>query len=119
MAAVSRWRRHRHVRGHVWTARNGVLVQMDGRQLDDGAVAAMLASIGIQVRDARQSRGWFLSELAERAGVSTSVVCRLELARREPSLNQLINTSAVLGLRFSGILRQAEDEAFPLGDRPW
>lgn len=87
--------------------------------LDDRAVAAILASIGAQVRHARQMRGWYLADVAERLGLSSSVVCRMELARREPSLYQVISACAVLGMRFSDIVRKAEDEAFPLGTAPW
>lgn len=89
------------------------------RPVDDAAVAAMLASIGDQFRAARQARGWFLADLAARLGLSTSVVCRMELARREPSLYQVILTCAVLGMRVSDVFRHAEDEAFPLGAGPW
>lgn len=87
--------------------------------LDDAGRQAILAAIGVQVRAARQERGWFLSDLAEHVNVSPSVVCRLELARREPSLQQLIVVCAVLGRRFSDVMRIAEDEAFPLGRAPW
>lgn len=86
---------------------------------DEATMAAVLASIGDQIRDARQSRGWLLSDLALRVGVSPSVVCRMELARREPSIYQLINACAALEMRLSGVLRRAEDEAFPLGSGPW
>lgn len=89
------------------------------RPVDDGAVAAMLASIGSQLRTARQLRGWFLADLAARLGLSASVVCRMELARREPSLHQVILACAALGMRLSDVFRHAEDEAFPLGAGPW
>lgn len=89
------------------------------RPMDDACVAAMLASIGAQVRAARQGRGWFLSDVAERLSLSASVICRLELARREPSIHQLIMVCAVLGLRLSDVIRIAENEAFPLGPTPW
>lgn len=91
----------------------------DRQPLDSGAVVAILTSIGVQVRDARQARGWHLSDLADRVGLSPSVVCRMELARREPSLNQLISACAALDMRFSGVLHRAEDDAFPLGHGPW
>jgi transcriptional regulator with XRE-family HTH domain len=87
--------------------------------LDDAALLAILASIGGQVRDVRKARGLYLSDVAERVNVSASVVCRLELARREPSVHQLINVCAVLGQRLSDVLRIAEDTAFPLGGAPW
>jgi ribosome-binding protein aMBF1 (putative translation factor) len=99
---------------------NGVIaVAIYDAPLDDAGITAILASIGNQVREARTSRDWHLIDLAERVTVSASVICRLELARREPSLYQLICVCAVLGRRLSDILRIAEDAAFPLGDAPW
>ena len=89
------------------------------RPLDDAGLMAILTSIGTQVREARQGRGWFLSDMADRIELSPSVVCRLELARREPSLHQVITVCAVLNKRFSNVMRNAEDEAFPLGHAPW
>jgi ribosome-binding protein aMBF1 (putative translation factor) len=89
------------------------------RPLDEAAIAAILVSIGGQVRAARQRRGWYLSDVAERLDLSASVICRLELARREPSLHQLIMVCAVLGQRFSDVIRIAENEAFPMGLAPW
>jgi transcriptional regulator with XRE-family HTH domain len=90
-----------------------------GRPLTDEDITAMLASIGGQIRVARQARWLYLSDVAERVGVSQSVICRLELARREPSMYQLFQVCATLGLRLSGVLRVAEDELFPLSNMPW
>lgn len=87
--------------------------------LDDGVLTAIFASIGGQVREARHDRQWYLDDLAARVDVSASVICRLELARREPSLLQLINVCAVLGRRPSDVVREAEDDAFPFGRGPW
>lgn len=89
------------------------------RPLDDAGVAAILASIGAQVRSERQRRGWLLADMAVRLNISASVICRLELARREPSIHQLIMVCAALDRRLSDVLRIAEDEAFPLGRTPW
>jgi ribosome-binding protein aMBF1 (putative translation factor) len=89
------------------------------RPVDDPTITAMLASIGRQARDARVERGWYLSDLAVRLELSPSVVCRLELARREASVHQLITVFAAFGLRLGDALRVAEDEAFPLGSAPW
>jgi transcriptional regulator with XRE-family HTH domain len=89
------------------------------RPLDDAGISAILASVGAQVRTERQSRGWLLADLAVRINISASVVCRLELARREPSIHQLIVVCAALDRRLSDVLRLAEDEAFPLGPAPW
>jgi transcriptional regulator with XRE-family HTH domain len=87
--------------------------------MDDASLAAMLASLGNQVRDARLTRQWYLSELAERVGVSQSVICRMELARREPSMHQVLTVCGVLAHRPSMLFRMAEDDAFPMGHGPW
>jgi transcriptional regulator with XRE-family HTH domain len=94
-------------------------VNTNDRPIDDGAIAAILASIGTQVRAARQAHGWHLSDIASLLGLSPSVLCRLELARREPSFHQILSTCTALGLRLSDVLRRAENEAFPLGCGPW
>jgi transcriptional regulator with XRE-family HTH domain len=93
---------------------------VDGCQvpMDGAAFAAILGSIGDQVRHDRLDRGWFLEDLALRVGVSTSVICRLELARREASMPQLLTACAALNRRLSDVIRTAEDEAFPLWG-PW
>jgi ribosome-binding protein aMBF1 (putative translation factor) len=102
------------------TVRNGVeVVGADDRPMNSDALAAILESIGSQIRGARLARSWYLSDLAERVGISQSVVCRMELARREASFYQVVSTCAALNMRFSGVLRQAEDHAFPYGHGPW
>jgi transcriptional regulator with XRE-family HTH domain len=90
-----------------------------GGTLDAAAFAAILGSIGDQVRDARLGRGWYLEDVASRVGLSTSVICRLGLARREASMPQLISVCASLNRRLSDVMRTAEDEAFPYGGGPW
>ena len=91
----------------------------DRRPVNQADVTAILASIGAQIRMARQRKEWFLSDLADLVGVSTSVVCRIELARREPSFHQLVMVCAALERRLSDVIRIAEDEAYPLGLAPW
>lgn len=86
---------------------------------DEPAIAAIYASIGRQIRDARVARGWYQPDLAERANLSNSVICRLELARRPVNLHQLIIVSALLSRRPSDLLRVGEDDAYPLGHAPW
>lgn len=87
--------------------------------LEHAVITAMIASIGAQLRAARIDHEWLLADMAVRVGLSPSVVCRMELARREASLHQLILVCAALGRRLSDIMRTAEDEAFPLGHAPW
>jgi transcriptional regulator with XRE-family HTH domain len=90
-----------------------------GLTLDDNDIVAVLTAVGYQLRRTRLERGWLMRDLAERIDMSMSVLCRLELARREPSTRNLIMIAGALGVRPSDMLRVAEDEAFPLGRTPW
>lgn len=83
------------------------------------SVTAMLNALGWFLRQARENQELPLMLVADRCGVSSSVLSRLELARREPRLRLLLVLSNVLGVRFSDVMRIAEDEAFPLGRTPW
>lgn len=91
----------------------------NGAPPDEAAITAIYASIGRQIRAARTDRGWYQPELAERANLSPSVICRLELARRPPNVHQLIVVSGLLARRTSDLFRVAEDDAYPLGHTPW
>jgi hypothetical protein len=44
---------------------------------------------------------------------------RIELQKLDCGLRDGILTSAALGVRFSDILRYAEDEIIPAGNAPW
>lgn len=90
-----------------------------GPPLDDAGFAAILVSIGDQVREARIDRDWHQDDVALWVGVSASVICRMELARREASVHQLLTVCASLNLRPSDVVRVAEDNAFPFGGGPW
>jgi transcriptional regulator with XRE-family HTH domain len=91
----------------------------DHTRVDDAGISAILAALGTQLRRIRLERGWQLKDLAEDMGMSMSVLCRLELARREPSARNLITICSALEVRLSDVLRRAEDEAFPMGLAPW
>lgn len=91
----------------------------DGVRLDDSDVHALLAAVGDVIRQARESNGLLLIELAESWGGSMSVLCRIELARREAKMRQIIELSSLVGLRPSTALRAAEDMAFPPEFSPW
>ncbi len=55
--------------------------------------------VGARVRDARVARGWNQSDLARRAGVSTSYISRLESGvYRAPSLDRIRKVATALGL---------------------
>lgn len=86
--------------------------------IDKATQEAIVRAIGDLLRRARLASGFTLCELAARCGVSQSVLCRVELARRTPGLPLLMNVCAHLGIRLSDVLRAAEDAAVPLPAAP-
>jgi transcriptional regulator with XRE-family HTH domain len=88
-----------------------------GPEID--SVRAILAVAALLLRQAREKLGVSAVSVADRCGVSPSVLCRVELGRRVPRLVLVLAMCNVLGLRFSDVMRAAEDEAFPLGNHPW
>ena len=63
-----------------------------------------LSQLGPRLRAARQHRGWTLAELAERAGLSTSTLSRLESGKRQANLELLVPLTRELGIRIDDLL---------------
>lgn len=83
------------------------------------SVAEMVREVGLTLRLARERRGLTQPQVAESVGLSTSVLCRLELARRPARLTTVWAACNALGVRFSDVLRTVEELTFPAGDGPW
>ena len=98
--------------------RKTVPTTMPGMPQPD-SVRTMMPTMGMLLRQARRKRGLTMTTVARRCGLSPSVLCRMELARREPRITRLLAVCDVLGVRFSDIMRAAEDEAYPLDGHPW
>jgi DNA-binding XRE family transcriptional regulator len=98
-----------------------VLTDTDGVSPDTDSVLVMVMvyATGLLMRWVRQAKGRGLTDMAAECGVSASVLSRVELARREPRLSLLLMLCNLLGVRFSDVMRMAEDEAFPMGRGPW
>jgi transcriptional regulator with XRE-family HTH domain len=86
--------------------------------IDKATEEAITKAVGDLLRRARLASGLKLAELADRCGVSQSVLCRVELARRTPGIAFLITVCARLGIRLSDVFRAAEDAAVPLPTHP-
>lgn len=71
------------------------------------------------LRQVRMTRGLSMSNAGKQCGVSVPVMSRFERSEREPRLYMLLAVCNMLGIRFSEVMRIAEDEAFPFGDQPW
>ncbi|MDF2920395.1 MAG: family transcriptional regulator [Microbacterium sp.] len=63
-----------------------------------------LDQIGPRLRAARQERGLTLEELAERAGMSTSTLSRLESGKRQANLELLVPLTRQLGIRIDDLV---------------
>lgn len=98
---------------------NAVLTDTDGASPDTDSVSVMLYAIGLLMRRAREARGWIQADLADACEMWVPVLSRIERARREPRLSLALTLCNLLGVRFSDVMRMAEDEAFPLGRGPW
>jgi transcriptional regulator with XRE-family HTH domain len=86
--------------------------------IDKPTQDAIIAAMGDLLRKARLTAGLKLVELAEQCSISQSVLCRVELARRQPGLPLLMTVCAKLGIRASDLLRAAEDAAVPFPESP-
>jgi transcriptional regulator with XRE-family HTH domain len=81
--------------------------------IDPATQKAISRAVGDLLRQARLASGLKLVELAEQCGMSQSVLCRIELARRHPGVLTLSAICAKLGIRISDLFRAAEDAAVP------
>jgi transcriptional regulator with XRE-family HTH domain len=60
---------------------------------------------GENLRRAREGRGWSQAGLADRAGLSSSEVYRLEKARRDPRLSTVFLLAEALEMKPSTLIR--------------
>lgn len=66
------------------------------------------ARLGARIRTERRSRGWSLSELAERASISRAMVAKVEAGESSPTANLLGKLSGAFGLSISTLMSRAE-----------
>lgn len=64
--------------------------------------------VGARIRIERESRGWSLSELAERASVSRAMIHKVERGDSSPTANLLGKLSGAFGLSLSTLMARAE-----------
>ena len=64
--------------------------------------------ISARIRIERESRGWSLSELAERAGVSRAMIHKIERADSSPTATMLGRLSGAFGISMSTLIARAE-----------
>lgn len=67
--------------------------------------------IGKRIQELRLAKGWSLTELAERAGVSKSYISYIEReVHTNPSLHVLEKISAVLNIDLNSLMQKEKDE---------
>ena len=64
--------------------------------------------ISARIRIERESRGWSLTELAERAGVSRAMIHKIERGESSPTATLLGRLSGALGISMSTLIARAE-----------
>ena len=64
--------------------------------------------IGVRIRLERESRGWSLSDLAERASVSRAMIHKIERGESSPTAMLLGRLSGAFGISMSTLIARAE-----------
>ena len=64
--------------------------------------------IGARIRLEREARGWSLTDLAARAGVSRAMIHKVERGDSSPTANLLAKLSGAFGLSMSTLMARAE-----------
>jgi transcriptional regulator with XRE-family HTH domain len=70
-----------------------------------------VAAIGSRIRDLRSEKRMTLKKLAERTGVSPSMLSLVERGKTSPSIGTLVAISSALGIHMSDLLVEEEDAA--------
>ncbi|NRP19037.1 HTH-type transcriptional regulator SutR [Ensifer adhaerens] len=74
----------------------------------DTKVYSLDRRISDRIRLEREIRGWSLSELAERSGVSRTMIHKIERADSSPTATLLARLSGAFGLTMSTLIARAE-----------
>lgn len=74
----------------------------------DAEARTIDADIGARIRAERESRGWSLTDLAERASVSRAMIHKVERGDSSPTANLLGKLSGAFGLSMSTLIARAE-----------
>ncbi len=63
----------------------------------------VMNNVGRRLRAARRMRGLTLAELSERAGLSASLISKIETASAAPSVSSLVKLSRILDIRIASL----------------
>ena len=60
--------------------------------------------MGNKIKQLRLNKGWSISELSERTGVSTGMICMIENNKTNPSIKKLQAITEALGIELKDLL---------------
>lgn len=83
--------------------------------VDVNEIAAFVRAVGHALRTERQRGDWTLAEIGQKAGLSVSVLCRVELGERPLDMSRLAVLCAVLRVQPAIVIATAQADVFPLG----
>ena len=85
--------------------------------IEDAAssIVKLERSLAARLRAERETRGWSLSDLAARSGVSRAMISKVERAEASPTAVLLGRLSGAFGITLSALLARAEDDASGAG----
>ena len=83
--------------------------------VDVNEIAAFARAVGRALRTERQRGNWTLAEIGQQAGLSVSVLCRVELGERPLDMSRLIVLCAVLRVQPTLVIAAAQADVFPMG----
>jgi transcriptional regulator with XRE-family HTH domain len=78
---------------------------------DESALTALDDGLAARLRAERDSRGWSLSDLATRSGVSRAMISKVERGEASPTATLLARLSGAFGVTLSTLLARAEADA--------
>lgn len=69
-------------------------------------LTAVAKRVGKRVRALRKAKGWSLADLAEKAGMFRTNICRVEAGRHLPSLETLLRLGKALGVSVEDLVKE-------------
>ncbi len=66
----------------------------------------IVRDLALRIRELRALKGWSQERLAEEAGIHRTYLGGIEIARRNPSLRNLIRISKALGVPIAGLFER-------------
>lgn len=79
------------------------------------SIVKLEQSLAARLRAEREARGWSLSDLAVRSGVSRAMISKVERAEASPTAALLGRLSGAFGITLSTLLARAEGDASGAG----